>query len=84
MKAIEELSYEEAFQELEQIVKQLEKGDARSLQEALQLYERGRTLVTYCQRLLDQAELKVQQISEGKIQPFEEMGEENASEFAGE
>ncbi len=84
MKAIEELSYEEAFQELEQIVKQLEKGEAHSLQEALQLYERGRMLVTYCQRLLDQAELKVQQISEGEIQPFEEMGEENAGEFAGE
>lgn len=73
MKEIYELTYEEAFEELEQIVRRLEE-EAHSLETALQLYERGQALAAHCRRLLEQAELKVQQLSEGALRPFDEAG----------
>jgi len=60
--AVEQLSYEQAIAELEQIVTILE-TEEQPLNEALALYERGLALARYCTSLLDQAELKVQQIS---------------------
>lgn len=60
---IEELSYEEALGELEDIVKELESGE-RDLQVTLRYFERGQELANYCLSLLDEAELKVEQIME--------------------
>ncbi len=59
---VSELTYETALQELEEIVTALE-GNDRPLDQALELFGRGQELARYCARLLDQAELKVQQIS---------------------
>ena len=59
---VEGLSYEEALNELQEIVSNLESGE-RNLEETLALYERGQVLARYCAALLDQAELKLQQIS---------------------
>ncbi|MFO3798068.1 MAG: exodeoxyribonuclease VII small subunit [Anaerolineales bacterium] len=70
MKAVSELSYEEALDELERIVQSLEE-EPHSLDESLRLYERGQALVARCRRLLEEAELKVQQLSEGELRPFE-------------
>lgn len=67
---VEALSFENAFQELEAIVNQLETED-RTLEEALQLFERGQALAKYCAELLDQAELKVQQIVGDELISFE-------------
>ena len=58
---IEELSYEKAFTELEEIVRKMEKGDL-SLDESLALFERGQVLAARCGKLLDTAELKVKQL----------------------
>lgn len=58
---VEALSFERAFQELEEIVSLLEAE--HTLEDALRLYERGQSLARRCAFLLDQAELKVQQIS---------------------
>lgn len=72
-----QLSFEEAFNRLEEVVRELEQGDL-PLQESLQLYERGTALARHCQALLDQAELRVTQLVEGEegLQeaPFEEEG----------
>jgi len=57
----ETLSFEDAFQELEDLVGQLEAGDL-SLDDSLALFERGQALAARCQALLDTAELKVQQL----------------------
>lgn len=62
-KNIESLSYEQAFTELEEIVYGLE-ANQKSLDEAIALFERGQALAKYCTGLLDQAELKVRQLSE--------------------
>lgn len=71
-KAIDKLNYEEAFAELQQIVAALE-TDERALEEALALFERGQSLAQRCAELLDQADLKVQQLTEGgNLKDFEE------------
>ncbi len=57
----EELSFEEAFGELETTVRRLEEGDL-TLEQALHLYERGKLLAQRCNDTLDAAELRIQQI----------------------
>lgn len=54
----EELSYEQAFEELEATVRRLE-AEELPLEEALALFERGQALAARCNTLLDQAELKL-------------------------
>ncbi|MBN1304010.1 MAG: exodeoxyribonuclease VII small subunit [Anaerolineales bacterium] len=61
-KPVEKLNYEEAFQELERIVSSLEQEQLQ-LDRAMSLFERGQALSERCARLLDQAELKVKQLS---------------------
>lgn len=61
-KPVEELSYEEAFAELESIVAALENSQ-QALEESLALFERGQLLARRCGELLDSAELRVQQVN---------------------
>ncbi len=69
-----QMSYEEAFAELESIIQRLE-NEQPSLEEALQLYERGQALVQRCAALLDQAELRVKQIGLNDLNLMEEQEE---------
>jgi exodeoxyribonuclease VII small subunit len=55
----EKLSFEEALDELEDIVSQLESGEL-TLEETLQLFERGQALVGRCEDALNQAELRLE------------------------
>ena len=75
-KSVDELTYEEALAELEQIVAVLE-GDASQnpLEEALRLFERGQALVTRCSTLLEAAQLKVERLAGDTVLPFEEESE---------
>ena len=61
---IEDLTFEQAFSELEQTVAKLEDGDL-SLETALALFERGQQLSAHCSKLLERAELKVTQLTTG-------------------
>jgi len=61
-KKIEKMSYEEAFTELEAIVATLENEQA-SLDQSMALFERGQNLSSRCTLLLEEAELKVKQLS---------------------
>ncbi len=61
-KPVDQLTYEAALAELESIVAALE-NEQRSLDESMSLYERGQALLKRCTELLDQAELKVTQLS---------------------
>ncbi len=70
-KPIEELSYEEAFSQLEEIVTSLESSQY-NLDQSLSLYERGQALVKRCAQLLDQAELRVMQLTENGLAEFSE------------
>jgi exodeoxyribonuclease VII small subunit len=55
-------SFEQAQAELEQIVEQLERGQA-PLDEALKLWERGEELYTFCRARLDAAEGRVEELA---------------------
>jgi exodeoxyribonuclease VII small subunit len=57
-----ELSFEEAYFELETTVHRLEEGNL-TLEEAITLYERGMGLARRCQGALDAAQLRVEQIA---------------------
>ena len=58
----EELTFEQAQKELEQIVEQLERGEA-GLDEAIALWERGEELYRLCRGRLDTAEGKIEQLA---------------------
>jgi exodeoxyribonuclease VII small subunit len=70
-KPVDQMTYEAAFAELQTIIAALE-GEQRSLDEATSLYERGQALVKRCGELLDQAELKVRQLSSSDLDDLEE------------
>ena len=61
---ITKLSFEQALDQLEQIVNSLERGDV-SLDESIKTYERGEALKKHCATLLQAAEDKVEKISMG-------------------
>ncbi len=67
---VEELSYEQAFAELEALITTLE-ADEGSLDETLAKFERGQAVARHCAALLDNAELKVKQLSEEELSDFE-------------
>jgi exodeoxyribonuclease VII small subunit len=69
---ISEMSYEQAFEALQEVIGSLETGE-KPLEEALALFERGQALYQRCNQLLDQAELRLQQLSEsGELEDFVE------------
>ncbi|MBN1889067.1 MAG: exodeoxyribonuclease VII small subunit [Thermoflexales bacterium] len=55
-------SFEDAFAQLEGIVRQLESGSL-PLDASLALFEQGQRLAAYCSTKLDEAELKIQQLT---------------------
>lgn len=69
------IPFEAALAELENLVGQLEKGEL-SLEETLQRFEQGVSLVKNCQATLQRAEQKVEQVLErhGRLEtlPFVE------------
>ena len=67
--SVEDLTYEQAFAEIEQITDILETGE-HTLNQVISLFERGQALLKHCTLLLDQAELKVQQIQGDEISEF--------------
>jgi exodeoxyribonuclease VII small subunit len=75
-RSVEELTYEEALAELEEIVSVLEGDAARSkLEESIKLFERGQALAARCGALLEAAQLKVKQVAGEGVVPFEEESE---------
>jgi exodeoxyribonuclease VII small subunit len=66
---VDQLTYEQAFAELEASVAALESGQ-HPLDETLRLFERGQELVRHCASLLDHAELKVQRLNGEVLEEF--------------
>ncbi|HEX2581749.1 MAG TPA: exodeoxyribonuclease VII small subunit [Dongiaceae bacterium] len=59
---ISRMSFDQALGELEELVKKLERGDAK-LEEAILLYERGTALKAHCEAKLHDAQMKVEKIT---------------------
>lgn len=69
------MTFEESLKELEETVKKLESGET-TLEEAMELFEKGVNLTKNCRKLLDEAQLKVKKVTEEKIEDFAEGGAE--------
>ena len=67
---IEDITYEQALNELEEIVTDLESDD-HSLEQALAMFERGQALARHCAQLLGGAELKIQELSGDELVDFD-------------
>ena len=67
--AAEPRSFEAAYRELQQVVAQLEDGGL-DLERAIVLYERGSHLVQLCERIVDQAELRVTRLAAETASPL--------------
>ena len=59
--AVDTLAFDDALAELQRVVAELEAG-GQPLEAALALYERGVALQARCERLIGDAELRVQQL----------------------
>lgn len=56
-------TFEASMQRLEQIVRAMEKGDVE-LEESLKLFQEGTELIRRCGKLLDDAQLQVNKITQ--------------------
>lgn len=63
------MTFEESLKELEETVRKLEAGDT-TLEEAMELFEKGVALTKECRKKLDEAELKVKKITEAGEEDF--------------
>jgi exodeoxyribonuclease VII small subunit len=71
--APKDLSYEDAFDELEALVEQLESGELQ-LEEALSVFERGQALAARCSDLLEKAQLRLTELApseDGSLSPVD-------------
>lgn len=72
--AAKPLSFEQSMTRLEQIVVTLERGECE-LEQSLKLFEEGAQLAARCEKMLDEAEQKVNILLEdGKEAPFQAEG----------
>jgi len=62
-------SYEDALQELEQLVGRLESGQL-PLDQLLSGYQRGAELLAYCRSRLDAVEQQIQVLDNGTLKPW--------------
>lgn len=63
--SIENLSFEAALKELEELTQKLESGQA-GLEDSIKLFERGSELKTFCENKLRAAQMKVDQIEQNE------------------
>jgi len=61
---INKMPFEAALAELEAIVAKLEQG-AVPLEESIKIYERGEALKSHCDKLLKNAEMRIEKITLG-------------------
>jgi exodeoxyribonuclease VII small subunit len=69
-----DISFDEAIKQLEEVVKQLESGQL-TLEKSVELYQQGMELSLLCDTKLKQAELKIEVVTQSSDnllkQPFE-------------
>ena len=68
------LNFESTLSEIEKIIESLEEGDL-SLEDSIEAYEKGISLTKACQKMLSDAELKINKLSskDGEKISFEDI-----------
>lgn len=61
---VSKLSFEEALEQLEEIVSRLERGQV-DLEESIAIYERGAALKAHCEKKLKDAQARIEKIVVG-------------------
>ena len=59
-----------SLKEINTLIESMEQGDL-SLEHSLEKFERGITLIKHCQKVLQEAEQKVQILIQDNLQPYE-------------
>lgn len=59
----EELTLEEAFEQLDELIDRMEEGDL-PLEESFALYKKGISLVEYCSKKIEKVECDIKRITE--------------------
>lgn len=72
-------SFEEAMEELEQLVAKMESGEL-SLEASLTAYQRGSELVKYCAAQLERVEKQIKVLESDMLKPFEGDADEDDEE----
>ncbi len=62
--ATDKFNFEKAMTRIEKIAEGIEKGDV-GLEESIKQFEEGMGLIRQCRQVLDEAELKIQQLEAG-------------------
>ncbi len=60
-KKIDEMTFEEAFEKLNEILEKFESGEV-SLEKSINLYEEGMLLKNHCEKKLNNAEMKIKKV----------------------
>ena len=68
--ATQEIKFEDALAELEQIVRTMEDGHL-PLEESIAAYRRGSELLKHCQQQLSDAERKIQVLDDGALRDLD-------------
>lgn len=67
---LEEASFEEAFEELQDLVQKIESGKL-TLDQSIDRFEKGVKLAAYCRKRLEEAEGKIQKLTkENELEDF--------------
>lgn len=82
-KKADELSFEQAIDQLNQIVSRIEMGQV-PLQESLEQYEKGMKLIRYCRGILQDAEKRIEMISAKEEQKPAESDESDSKDKDGD
>ena len=69
---LDSLSFEDAYRRLNEMAESLEEGGV-SLSDAMAHYEEGMQLVRLCNRLLDEAELRITNLRDSSSAPDDQM-----------
>ena len=65
-KAPDQMDFEQAFEELQALVRQLEQGEL-PLEDSLRLFDRGQALAARCNQLLDEAQLRLRKLAPDRV-----------------
>jgi len=68
--SVEDLSFEQALDELDRLVRRMESGDL-GLDESIAAYRRGAELARYCQSRIAVAEQQIQKLDEDVLKKLE-------------
>ena len=71
------VNFEKSLAQLEETVSLLESGDELTLEDSLKAFEDGIRFARLCRQKLDDAELRIQQLTEDGEEPFDGLRDEN-------